>query len=143
MPIAPHLLERFDTPSRWKWTRATAIEWEGEFKIAPVIYAVSVFRKNSLEDIWELSFSARTKTKDYGYVVSGTGNAWKVFATVVQMGTRFVQSNHPRSLLISSDTTHRTRFRVNRRIAQEIAERTNRIVRENGGDLFIEAVKYG
>ncbi|CAM6054473.1 unnamed protein product [Sphagnum tenellum] len=86
-----------------------------------VTYDVSLFRYARKDDGWELSFTAATKTKNYGFTPSGTGNAWTVFGTVIDIARKFITLKHPKVIKIESDITERSRVAVNRRIARAIA----------------------
>jgi hypothetical protein len=116
------LHEGFGTPVDWTVTKQTDTHFEARFRIKPVIYDVSLFRYDRRQDAWELSFTARTKQKDYGFEASGTGNAWTVFGTVIAIARQFISRKRPGTLKIESDITKRARAKVNLRLAQAIAQ---------------------
>ncbi len=69
-----------------------------------------------------MSFVAKTKKTDFGFRARGTGNAFKVFGTVIDIAKMFMQFKHPAIIMIDNDMTERSRFAVNKRIAESLAD---------------------
>lgn len=136
--MSEDVLEGFAPPVRWRWTEQTKIEFVAMFKIAKVTYTASIFLFDSSIDGWDLSFSAATKTQDFGFRASRTGNSWKVFGTVVAIAREFIKLKHPKLIKIESDTTERSRLAVNRRIAGAIADGMPYTVSMDGDDILIQ-----
>ncbi len=65
------IAEAFGAPVEWQITKQTDTHFEVKFKINAVTYDVSLFRYDRKNDGWELSFTAATKTKDFGFAPSG------------------------------------------------------------------------
>ena len=116
------LVEAFAPPVKWKWTEKKQMEWVAQFQIKPVVYTASCFLYMRPKDLWEFSFSAKTKKQDFGYEPSGTGNAFTVFGTIVDIAATFLRTKRPAGIKIESDSTHRSRASVNARIANAIAD---------------------
>lgn len=121
--------------ARWRWVERKSIEWVAEFRIQSVTYTVSIFLEHSVEGRWELSFTAETPEREFGYSRSGTGNAWMVFSTVVQIARMFVQERSPNIIRIDSEDSKR--LAVNRRIAQAIAHDNPYTVTVFGNNIYI------
>lgn len=130
------LAESFSTTD-WRWTRQTKIESEAIFKIGKVQYDVSIFCYDSALKAWELSFTAKTRKTDFGFSASGTGNARKVFGTVVEIAREFLVGHPDCCMKIVSDHTERSRLAVNRRIASAIADNGWVVNDMPNGDLMI------
>lgn len=135
------LLEKLSKPVSWKWTQKSLIEWIAKFKIDKVIYTVSFFRYDSRNDLWDFSFTAETKEKDYGYSRSGTGNAFKVYGTIVDIADVFLQKKNPRGIKLDSEVDLRnTRFSVNFHIAKIIEKQIEvykTVIFKNTYEIFL------
>lgn len=116
------IVEAFAPAVKWQWTERKDFEFVAVFKIGKVSYTVSCFRYDSSVDAWELAFEAATKKEEFGHRVSKTGNAWKVFGTVIAIARQFIVLKQPKILKIESDVTERSRLAVNRRIAAAIVD---------------------
>ena len=112
--------EGFSPPTKWKWTQRNEMEYVAVFKIGKITYTASLFRSHS--DTWDFSFTAASKTEDYGFDASGTGNAWTVFGTIVDIARQFIKIRNPSEIKIESDITERNRSAVNNRIAKAISD---------------------
>ena len=110
--------EKLSRPVRWRWTHDTSFEKAAEFRIGKILYSVSIFRYDSTQDAWELSFVAQDT-----YQATGTGRALTVFGTVADIALAFARDEQPRLVKIVSDTTERSRFVVNQRLARIVGEK--------------------
>ena len=113
--ITDQINEAFAPAVKWRWTERQDFSFAAIFRIGKVTYEVSCFRFDSTTDSWVLDFTAATKKEDFGHQVSNTGNAWKVFGTVVAIAKQFLVLKKPKMLKIESDLTERSRLAVNRR----------------------------
>lgn len=136
--IETTLVEALAPPVKWRWTERKDFEFAATFKIGKVTYEVSIFRFDSTVDGWLFDFTAATKDEEFGYEVSNTGNAWKVFGTVADIAKRFVALKKPKLLKIENDPTERSRLAVNRRIASAVVQGTRYRMSVDGEDILIE-----
>lgn len=117
--------EGLDTLAPWRWTRRSRIEWEAGFEIGSTHYEVSIFDAN--QGIWDLNFSASPGGDPMNGTqrVTGTGNGRTVYATVLAIFVDFEDAMGPnlRGFKIESDTTERSRHRVNQHIARLLQQR--------------------
>jgi hypothetical protein len=129
--------EAFGAPVKWQITKQTDTHFEVKFKINAVTYDVSLFRYDRENDGWELSFTAATKTKEFGFAPSGTGNAWTVFGTVINIARKFIALKKPNVIKIESDITERSRVAVNLRIARAIANELPYAIEDENYHIFV------
>jgi hypothetical protein len=115
--VDKQLSESFSHPVEWVWISKKYLEWTAAFRIGTVTYLVSVYLVNSTMDKWEISFTAQTPDKDHGHQRAGTGNAWKVFGTVIAITRAFMEAKAPETIFIDNDDPKR--FIVNKRLAEE------------------------
>jgi hypothetical protein len=133
-----NLFEKF-SQVRWKWTEKKNFEWTAIFYVEDIAYTVSLFLFDSPTDSWELSFTAASGDTDFGFNPTGTGNAFAVLGTVIQIAKAFLALKQPNCIKIESDIWPRSRFLVNWRIASAISHGTDYVSEKNEHkEIFIK-----
>lgn len=92
------LTEAFDKPLKISWYKSK-YEWSGSFKTTSDSYEINIrmLRKNNKE-FWEVEFSGHKGDMD----ISGVGNQFQVFATVLSGISEFLKEVNPDMLVFSS-----------------------------------------
>lgn len=92
------LTEVFDKPLKIQWYK-TKYEWDGSFKTNSEKYDINIrmLRKNNKE-FWEVEFSGHGSDME----ISGVGNQFQVFATVLSGINDFLKEVAPDMLVFSS-----------------------------------------
>jgi hypothetical protein len=122
MRATEFLVELFNTIAPFKWTKSTPVHCTGKFKVDDSTYIVE-FHTNNGND-WDVGFIAQTTTQVRGiskyhkprtikrnsYMLTGTGNQFLVFTTVMKMMEDFLKEYKPNSLRWNADKSEESRI---------------------------------
>ena len=124
--LLANLFESLDAILPWQWQGKEKTRWDATFSIGQMLYRVT-FHYEDETDFWWLSFTAQVPGSGPSTNKTGTGNAFKVYATVVAIAVAFTKENTSVGCLtIESDIDEgASRFRINYRIARELSKRLN------------------
>lgn len=103
------ITELFDQSYSYKWTEQSNDLWSGRFKLdgpgKPNSIEVFMGRRNLPDDpddpdaqTWEIEF-----LRNYTMAVTGEGDEFKIFATVIKMISEFLNIVEPETALFSAD----------------------------------------
>ena len=95
MRFAEFLTEAFDKPYPYEWTHQSPTHWGAKFKSGDATVEVDFVKSGS--DTWEFAF-ARNKN----IYATGTGDQYRIFATVIAMIQVLITELHPKHLEFSS-----------------------------------------
>lgn len=87
------LTEAFDKVYPWKWTEKKDWGWAAKFKDVTVTVAT-----DPTESAWEVKFS-----RNYSMEITGGGDQFGIFATVLDIMRDFVQKMNPRVITFSAE----------------------------------------
>jgi hypothetical protein len=115
------LVELFDKVAPFRWTKSTPVQCSARFTVDGVVYFVE-FHTNNGKD-WDVGFVAKTRTVlpargmrksrtivQQTYMLTGTGNQYLVFSTVMKMMEDFLKEYKPNSLKWNADKAEESRI---------------------------------
>lgn len=105
------LNELFDSVYSWKWIRHNEYDAAASFKDDAGEYIFVMF---GLEDnnMWEVEFERTHKYPFYQTSVTGEGEAFTIFSTVITVMEDFVEQYRPKSLTFTADTDEPSRVKL-------------------------------
>ena len=114
------LLELFDSPTQYNWTKKTDTLWKGEFKAGESLFRFTAdFRNHDEQDgmIWEIFFKDETADGNK-YEITNSGNEVAVFSTVFAMLKEFAGTVQPDLILAGAAIKEPSRVKLYSRMAK-------------------------
>jgi hypothetical protein len=121
MRATEFLVELFNTVAPFKWTKSTPTQCFGKFRVDDITYIVQ-FQTNNGSD-WDVGFESETRTLipsrgirkarniiRRSYALTGSGNQFVVFTTVMKMMEDFLKEYKPNSLKWNADKSEGSRI---------------------------------
>ena len=90
-----NISESFDQPYPWDWTHRSNYSWRAKFKDVEV--TINQELHNGIPD-WEIEF-----TRNGSINVTGEGDQFKIFATVIDVIREFIQRVNPERVTFSAE----------------------------------------
>jgi hypothetical protein len=107
------LLELFSDIVNWEWTSKQPGLWSAVFEIDGLEYQVDI------AGAYSLSVSFTTK---HGQGITGTGNAFAVFSTVINIMREAINERHPKMFAFSAKRNQPSRVKLYHRMAMRLAQ---------------------
>lgn len=111
------LTELFDPNQAYKydWYQRSNTLWIGGFLTADESeYAVTIHYQRrepgSQEAIWDISFSRENEAEGAVFGVTGSGDQFRIFTTVVVMVQEFIQAKNPDTIRFTADEPSRQKL---------------------------------
>ena len=126
---ADFLKEAFTQPVPWQWTEKDAVSAYAKFTVDGLDYrvtfdAIDSFVRAGQRKVlqWEFQFRlAQSPSEEKSrYGISGTGHAFTVFATVIDILKAFIKAYNPPEIEFSANTNEPSRVKLYRRFIQQI-----------------------
>lgn len=116
------LFEIMNKPLEWEWTIQHSDNQSAEFIVGEMTYTVffKLSEAREMGEYWHVSFSVtggefRANRAD----ITGSGNAFAVFSTVLNILQDFIQNENPNQLILSAK--EKSRRKLYDRIAKKLA----------------------
>lgn len=118
------LRETLDAPAPWAW-RTDTDRWIATFALGELAYEIEISPGSSDENqggAWDVAFSLKYPDPHYpsrtffpgpsitAFHVTGTGKAYTVFATIIDILKKFVESVEPDSLTFNASEPSRQKL---------------------------------
>lgn len=123
MRATEFLVELFNTIAPFKWTKSTPMQCTAKFTVDDSTYVVQFYANNKEATEWDLAFEARTRSTiparglrgpkniiRQSYALTGTGNQYLVFATVMKLMEDFLKEYKPKLLKWNADKSEESRI---------------------------------
>lgn len=114
------LTELFTQPYQWTVTQDRGVLYRVEFEAGDRTIRVDFEREGSEND-WSSAFEERTSFSPGSTGITGSGDEFKVFTTVIAIHKEFIATHQVDSLTFSASTADRNRARLYERMAKRIA----------------------
>ena len=120
------LSESLNSPLPYKWTKKNNFLRRAEFDVGGAKYGWKAM-EGDMEGMWHVEFYIKNKDVDDIQGVTGTGNEFKVFATVAKITDEFLSDVKPKSIVFSAKEASRQKLYI--RFAKKLASKYNMEVR--------------
>jgi len=131
-----HVFELFDKHASWEWVETPDYgDVDAHFMIGDTEIVVAFIEEPSRQEWW-IEFGHPTKEGGLEKGITGTGNAFQIFSTVIEIIRAFVQKHNPKTIIFESHDSSRTKLYD--RIIKELAKEWN-VETEDGpqGRIYI------
>jgi len=98
MRVSEFIIESFDQPYPYSWTQQTVGAWRGRFKTTDGYGDINV----EASDVTSKSYTVEFSVMD-AFDVTGTGDQFKIFATIISMLKDFINAVQPNKLHFSAN----------------------------------------
>ena len=128
------LVEIFDSPLPYKWKRKGKKKWIATFDTASDVtyYVIAII--DDEKAIITFGLSEKDKSEDF-FELTGTGNEFFVFSTVVEIIREFSVLNQPDSITLIAKTSKRRR--LYRSMAKKLVHIINYIVLTDENNVIL------
>jgi len=120
------LKESLNSPVPYKWTKKNNFLRRAEFTVGDVKYGWKAV-EGDMNSKWHVEFYTQNKDIDDIQGKTGTGNEFKVFATVAKITDEFINDVKPKALDFSAKEPNRQKLYI--RFAKSMASKYNMEVR--------------
>lgn len=122
------LQELFDKPLPWKWVIRTLSSWDALFDASTGEGYIDF--KQSYPGDWSIAFSI-----DGNEEVSGEGDEFKIFSTVVDIIKDFIEENKPTKIRFEAKES--SRIKLYNRLAKVLGSKFGYKAKKTGGKYIL------
>ena len=112
------ITELFDKTAEWKWVIQDNGRWQANFQIGDIRYYVYCNGAYNCS----ISFDAHVPGMAMTAGITGTGNAYEVFSTVMKIIVDFVKERNPESFAFESTKHNPSRVKLYRRMCNSLKD---------------------
>ena len=134
MRIHEILTELLTSPRSWKVVVSNHYIYRAEFSAGDRMIRVEFGRLSAVDDEWDSSFEERSPSSSPTMALTGSGDEFKVFATVVAIYQEFLATHKVSALTFSAAKRDRNRARLYERLARRLAGNSWNVTVDNTGD---------